>query len=121
MRDPAGRVTSPRRRVLAIVDLDAGGTFVARRAWELASGDGARFALAHVMDWGIGLEDGFSPLTPGEIHDRLSVVVHRRLDRMAAGIGAAGRAATLATPWEGLGRMLAGWQPDLVVASSRAG
>lgn len=114
-------MTAVRRRVLAVVDLDPGGALVARRAWDLASYDGARFALAHLMDWGIGLEDGYSPLTPAEVYARLAVVVTRRLDRMAAGIGAAGRATTLAAPLPGFGRMLAGWQPDLVVASARAG
>lgn len=114
-------MSSPRLRVMAVVELDAGGAFVARRAWELAAADGARLALAHVMDWGTGLDDGFSPLAPSEVHARLAVVVSRRLDRMAAEVGAAGRATTLASPRQRLGHMLAGWQPDLVVASSRLG
>lgn len=110
------------RRILAVVALDAGGAAVARRAWAEACRHGARFALAHVADWGAGLDDGYSPLTPAEVESRLAVVVSRKLDAMAAEIGAAGRTATLvgfARPNAGLDEIARGWQPDLIVASTK--
>lgn len=103
-------------RVLAVVDLGRTGRAVARHAATLAGRDGARLALAHVVDWEAGADD-FSPLTPAEVERRLAGVVSRRLTGLATELGRPD--ATPLVGWPGAGRDLAalirGWQPDLAV------
>ncbi|MGE5502877.1 MAG: universal stress protein [Actinomycetota bacterium] len=113
-------------RVMAVVDLGARGREVARQAWNLARQHGARLCLGHVADWGAELgADGFSPLTPPEVEQRLHEVVRRKLAAMAGELGAADQAVSTVVAFPGIDRgiaeLLRGWQPDLVVADSRAG
>jgi nucleotide-binding universal stress UspA family protein len=122
-QEGGGGVMEPRyRRVLALVDLDRRSLDIARQAWNLARRDGARFGLAHVVDWGEGSDD-YNPLTPSEVERRLRDVVSRKLRDIAANLGAEGASASVAFagPTPALTRLLVGWQPDLLVAGEGAG
>ncbi len=109
------------RRILAMVDIDSRGRETARHAWAMAQAREARFALGHVVDWGLDLgADDYSPQTPRQIEERLGIVVRRMLSAIATQIGA--RDASLLVTFPGIDRGVAelarGWQPDLVVAAA---
>ncbi|MBI5162601.1 MAG: universal stress protein [Magnetospirillum sp.] len=113
----AESLPSPIRRVMAVVDLDSRGREVARRGWRIASVERASFALLTVADWGIG-EDDFCPYTPAELEAQLEPVLHRKLARLAAALGA--REAVTRVAFTGAGFAVAAWQPDLVVVGAHA-
>lgn len=109
------------RRVLAVVDVNHRGREAARHAWTIAQAQGARFGLGHVADWGRDLDcDDYSPLAPSQVEERLEVVVRRMLSRMAAQIGVpdASVAVSFSGAGRGIGELVRGWQPDLVVVAA---
>ncbi len=111
------------RRVLAAIDLDRRGEAVARQAWAMAEPNAACFALAHIVDYGRGLDSDHIPfLTPAEVEDKLAVIVRARLSALAARLGAddADILVGFGDPAESLRRLVLGWQPDVVVAGLQA-
>ncbi|KAF0114177.1 MAG: hypothetical protein FD149_1902 [Rhodospirillaceae bacterium] len=104
------------RRIMVFIDFNREDREIARRAWTLARAPGARFALAHVVDWGAGLAcDEVLPLTPGEVKARLMPVVRRMLDTVAARIGVHGHVPLVSFPGPAVAALVKGWQPDVVV------
>lgn len=111
------------RRVLAAIDIDRRGETVARQAWRIAQDEGARFALAHIADYGRGFESDHAPfLTPQEVEGKLEPVIRRRLTALAGQIGADG-AAVLVGFGDAAAQLPAlalNWQPDLLVVGLHA-
>lgn len=111
------------RRILAAIDLDGRGEAVARQAWAMAEPDVACFALAHIIDYGRGLDSDHVPfLTPAEVEEKLAAIVRDRLAGLARRLGAddAQLLVGFGDPAEGLRRLVLGWQPDVVVAGIHA-
>ncbi len=107
------------RRILAVVALDYGDHDLARYASALAQSLGAKLAFGHVAEWepGFGFE-GY--LTPAEVEKKLEAVVHKKLDDLAAEVGAADVETFAAFPgWDrGIADLVRDWKPDLVVVPS---
>lgn len=113
----------PYRRVMAAIDVDEHGEAIAREGWEIARLHGAAFALAHVVNYGHGLDiDHFPFLTPGEVEAMLGGIVSRHLGAIARRLGADSPAVLIAfgKADRELPGLVLSWQPDLVVVGARA-
>lgn len=111
------------RRVLAAIELDQRGEAVARQAWVMAERQAACFALAHVVDYGRGLDGEHAPfLTPAEVEEKLTAIVRERMEVLARRLGAVDAAILVGfgDKAQGLAKLALGWQPDLVVAGIQA-
>lgn len=109
------------RRVLACIDLNGIGAATAAGARDVARAHGARLALAHVVDYGAGLEADHAPfLTRAETEARLDAVVRRHLATLAWRLGQpdARLLVGFGGPEQGLRHLASGWQPDLVVVGA---
>ncbi|MEO5335820.1 MAG: universal stress protein [Magnetospirillum sp. WYHS-4] len=111
------------RRILAAIDIDRFGSDVAREAAKLARAQGAALALAHVIDYGRGLDCDHAPfLTPDETEKRLRAEVNLRMAQLALGLGIpdASRLIACGRPCQEVFTLALGWQPELIVVGDRA-
>jgi nucleotide-binding universal stress UspA family protein len=111
------------RRVLAAIELDQRGEAVARQGWALAEPQAARFALAHIVDYGRGFDSDHAPfLTPAEVEEKLTAIVGERLAALARRLGVPDAAILVGFGDKpaGLSKLALSWQPDLVIAGIQA-
>jgi nucleotide-binding universal stress UspA family protein len=109
----------PYRRILTLIDFDPQSEGVAQRALLLARLNRAQLAFVHLVEPDAALDGGYPATSPKASADALEAGALRRLNFMAAQLGA-GEAECLT----GFGprtqvfqRILKDWQPDLVVAA----
>lgn len=109
----------PYRRILTLIDFDPQSERVAQRALLLARMSRAELAFLHLAETEAALDGGYPAVSPKANADALEAAALRRLNFMAAKLGA-GEAECLAG--YGPARQVfkqksQQWQPDLVVAS----
>lgn len=105
-------------RVLAVVTLGRRDEMVVREARRLADERGARLVVAHVLDYGPGLEPDYVPiLTPAEQERAWAMAARHRLIELLAKAGAyEAIPVVVAGPIpSALAKLALSWRPEVVV------
>lgn len=115
--------THPYQRVLALIDFDGADEKIASKALLLARLNRAQLVFLHLIEPDAAMDGGYPVSSPKANAAALEAAARRRLDFLAAQLGA-GEAeciARCAPAHQGFQQQLSAWRPDLVVSAQDPG